>query len=154
HYPKLLAQLAEDGETDTGYDTVGALFVAANATDAAQLPETLATMLRRRDGGMANIGDAKTIDIDEAKQLFPPLGDLPGVIHVPEAARVNGRLLRDSLRRAAERRGAKFIQGNALPIVEQGKVTQVDVGGQTFAPGAVIISGGAWSNGLGDQLGV
>ncbi len=154
HYPNLLAQLAEDGETDTGYATVGALFVAGTAEDATQLPETLAGMKQRRDGGMANIGDVQIIDIAEAKKRFPPLADLPGVIYVPEAARVNGRLLRDSLRRAAERRGVTFIQGNANPTVEQGRVTKVEVDGQTLTPGAVIIAGGAWSNKLGERIGV
>ncbi|MFL5761955.1 MAG: NAD(P)/FAD-dependent oxidoreductase [Thermomicrobiales bacterium] len=154
HYSTLLAQLAEDGETTTGYDTVGALFIAANADEAAQLPSALAAMRQRRAGGMANLGDLQMIDIAQAKQLFPPLADLPGAIHVPEAARVNGRLLRDALRRAAERRGARFMPGNALPTVENGHVTTVEVDGTSFPAGAVIIAGGAWSNTLGERIGV
>jgi glycine/D-amino acid oxidase-like deaminating enzyme len=154
HYPKLLAQLAEDGETTTGYETVGALFIAGNTEEAAFLPAAFDSMRKRRDEGMANIGDLRMIEIAEARQLFPPLADLPGAIHVPGAARVNGRLLRDSLRRAAEKRGAKYLQGDAMPVAENGRVTKVDVSGTSLPVGAVIIAGGAWSNTLGDQIGV
>jgi D-amino-acid dehydrogenase len=154
HYPELLAALAEDGETNTGYDTPGALFIAANDEEAARLPGALAAMRERRDGGMANLGDVRLIDIAEARKLFPPVAELPGAIHVPEASRVNGRLLRDSLRRAAERRGVNFVTGNAMPIVENGRVTKVDVDGNSLLSGAVIIAGGAWSNALGERLGV
>jgi D-amino-acid dehydrogenase len=154
HYPRLLAALAEDGETNTGYETVGALFIAANDEEAARLPGALATMRERRDGGMANLGDVRMIDSVEARQLFPPLADVPGAIYVPEAARVNGRLLRDSLRQAAERRGARFMTGNAVPVVENGRVTKVEVDGNALPAGAVIIAGGAWSNALGERLGV
>jgi D-amino-acid dehydrogenase len=154
HYPELLAALAEDGETNTGYDTPGALFIAANDEEAARLPGALAAMRERRDGGMANLGDVRLIDIAEARKLFPPVAELPGAIHVPEASRVNGRLLRDSLRRAAERRGVKFVTGNAIPIVENGRVTKVEVDGNVLSAEAVIIAGGAWSNALGERLGV
>jgi D-amino-acid dehydrogenase len=154
HYPKLLAALAEDGETNTGYETVGALFIAGNDEEAARLPSALEAMRRRRDAGMANIGDVRLIDATEARRLFPPLADHPGAIHVPEAARVNGRLLRDSLRRAAERRGAAFIPGSAVPVVENGRVTKIEVDGKSLSASSVIITGGAWSNALGDRLGV
>jgi D-amino-acid dehydrogenase len=154
HYPKLLAALAEDGETETGYETVGALFIATNDEEAARLPAALAIMRERRDSGMANIGDVRMIDSAEARKRFPPLAYLPGAIHVPEASRVNGRMLRDSLRRAAERRGVKFVTGNAVPVVEKGRVTKVEVDGTSLPAGAVIIAGGAWSNALGDRLGV
>jgi D-amino-acid dehydrogenase len=154
HYPKLLAALAEDGETETGYETVGALFIAANDEEATRLPAALATMRQRRDAGMANIGEVRMIDSVEARQLFPPLAELPGAIHVPEASRVNGRLLRDSLRRAAERRGVKFLMGNAIPSVESGRVMKVEVDGTSLPARAVIIAGGAWSNALGERLGV
>jgi D-amino-acid dehydrogenase len=154
NYPKLLSALAEDGEIETGYETVGALFIAANDEEAARLPGALATMRQRRDDGMANIGDVRMVNSAEARQLFPPLAELPGAIHVPEASRVNGRLLRDSLRRASERRGIKFVNGNGIPVVENGRVTKVEVDSELLTAGAVIIAGGAWSNTLGERLGV
>jgi D-amino-acid dehydrogenase len=154
HYPKLLAALAEDGETNTGYEVPGALFIAANEEEAARLPATLAAMRERHERGMANLGDVQLIDGGEARRLFPPLAEFPAVIHVPEAARVNGRLLRDSLRRAAERRGVTFMRGDARPVVEHGRATAVEVDGTTLSAGAVIIAGGAWSNALAERIGV
>src|SRR5215211_7297059 len=53
HYPRLLAALAEDGETNTGYEAVGALFIAANDEEATRLPGALEAMRERRDAGMA-----------------------------------------------------------------------------------------------------
>jgi D-amino-acid dehydrogenase len=154
YYPQLLAELAEDGATNTGYETVGELFVAGNAEEAARLPEALALILARRDRGMGNIGDARLIDPADAKALFPALADLPGAISIPEAARVNGRLLRDALKQAAERRGAKLIHGNATLTTDGDRASGVRINGATHAAGAVVIAGGAWSNALGATLGL
>ena len=37
HYPELMAHLAEDGETDTGYAVVGALQVATSESEVERL---------------------------------------------------------------------------------------------------------------------
>src|SRR6266508_5667428 len=103
YYPTLLAELAEDDETDTGYEAVGSLFIARNEDEAAQLPATLRIMIDRRDGGTGHIGDLTMLDGKQARDLFPPLADLPAAIHLAGAARMDGRRLRDSLRRAAEK---------------------------------------------------
>jgi D-amino-acid dehydrogenase len=154
YYPVLLAELAEDGETNTGYEVVGCLFVAKNEDEAAQLPETLRVMTERRDNGMGNLGDLSLVDGATAKSLFPPLAAFPAAIHVSDAARVDGRLFRDSLRRAAEQRGAVTLTGTAIPVTEGDRAIGVNIDGQLHSAGTVVIAGGAWSNDLGDTLGL
>ncbi|HKG26460.1 MAG TPA: FAD-dependent oxidoreductase [Thermomicrobiales bacterium] len=154
YYPTLLAELAEDGETDTGYEVVGCLFVAQNDAEAAQLPATMQVMTERREGGMGNIGDLSLIDGATAKSLFPPLAGFPSAIYLSGAARVDGRRFRDSLRRAAEQRGAVTLTGTAVPVIEDSRAAGVNIDGQLYPAGAVVVSGGAWSNDLGDTLGL
>lgn len=153
-YPELLAQLAEDGETETGYEVVGSLFVASDDQEAARLDEVQRLMEERRDQGMPGIGEVRRLDGREARELFPALADLPGALHVPGSARLDGRLMRDALLRAAEKRGATVLRGDARPVRDGERVTGVEVGGQRIAADAVIIAGGAWSNTLGEAIGL
>ncbi len=152
-YPVLLNELAEDGETETGYEVCGQLVIARDATEAAQLPDVLRLLSERRDQGIGNIGALTLLDSAGARALFPPLAALPGAIHVAEAARVNGRLLRDALRRASERRGGVALTADAHPLISDGRVTGVRVDAQTLAAGSLVIAGGAWSRQLGEMLG-
>lgn len=153
-YPELLAHLAEDGETDTGFAICGGLFVATNEEEAAQLPVRFRAIGERRAAGLRNIGEVTLLDGRAARRLFPPLADIPGAIHLSEVGRVNGRLLRDALRRAAVRRGATLIEGSAEVVHSGGRATGVRVAGREIAAAAVIIAGGAWTNLLGAALGV
>ena len=153
-YPELLAHLAEDGETDTGFAICGGLFVATNEAEAAQLPERFRAIEERRAAGLRNIGEVALLDGREARRLFPPLADIPAAIHLSEVGRVNGRLLRDALRRAAVRRGATLVEGSAEIIHRGGRATSVRVVDREIAADAVIVTGGAWTNMLGAALGV
>jgi D-amino-acid dehydrogenase len=154
YYPRLLAELAADGETNTGYATVGSLFVARTDDEAAQLPEVVALMERRRDAGMGNIGAVSLLSGPEAKEHCPALSDLPAAIHSTGPARVNGRLMRDSLRAAAEKHGAKLMVGKGSIVTNGDRATGVSLNGETIPAGQVLICGGAWSAALGQQLGV
>lgn len=154
YYEELLAQLTEDGETETGYDVCGLLLVAASEEEAARLPGLARLFQERSAVGVRNLGAVSRIGGGEARALFPPLGDLPGAIHVAGAARVDGRLLRDALLRAAERRGARIVQGMAKLVLDDDRVTRVEVDGQQLAAAGVLVAGGAWSSGLADALGV
>ena len=153
-YPELLAALAEDGETNTGFAVCGALFIATNDEEMERLPERLRDMEALRDVGMGNIGEVALLDGGEARKLFPPLADLPGAIHLSGVGRVDGRLLRHSLRRAARRRGATLIDGSAEIVRVGERVVGVRAAGQELPADAVILAGGAWSNALGDALGL
>jgi D-amino-acid dehydrogenase len=156
-YPELIAQLAEDGETVTGFEVCGALFVATSDEEAALLPDVFRIYQERQAVGVPNMGEVRRLTGREARELFPPLAEHPGAILVPAAARVDGRLIRDAMRRAAERRGARIVRGNARPAVSGGRVSGVRIeGGDTaerLTADAVVIAAGAWSNELGDVLG-
>jgi D-amino-acid dehydrogenase len=154
YYPRLVEELSADGESDTGYETTGALYIARDADEAALLPETLEIMRARRDRGMGNIGEVRMIDDQEARERFPPLARLPRAILVPDAARVNGRLIRGALRRASEKRGVRFIHGSASLVREGDRVTGVRVNGETLPVGTIVVAGGAWSATLCDELGI
>ncbi len=153
-YPELLAHLAEDGETDTGFAICGGLFVATNDAEAEQLPERFRAIEARRVAGLRNIGAVALLDGREARRLFPALADIPGAIHLSDVGRVNGRLLRDALRRAAVLRGAKMIAGSAAIVRSGGRATGVRVDGRELTADAVLVTGGAWTQQLGDALGV
>ena len=153
-YPELLARLAEDGETDTGFAICGGLFVATSEEEAERLPERLAAIEERRESGMANIGEVTMLDGAAARALFPPLADIPGAIHLSAIGRVNGRLMRDALRRAATKRGAMIIHSSAEIVQRGGRATGVRVDGREIAADAVIIAGGAWATEFEIDLGV
>ncbi len=153
-YPELLAALAEDGEQDTGFAVCGGLFVATSDEEMERLPGHLRAIEARREAGLRNIGAVALLDGREARRLFPALGDIPGAIHLAEVGRVDGRLLRDALQRAARRRGATIVRGDATVIRRGGRADGVRVAGRDLPADAVIIAGGAWSNAVGAALGV
>ncbi|MBA3643013.1 MAG: FAD-binding oxidoreductase, partial [Chloroflexia bacterium] len=112
-YPELLASLVDDGEAHTGYEVVGKLFVATDDAEHGRLEETLALFNRRREDGMPNLGAMEILTSEAAQQRFPPLARIAAAISIPEAARVDGALLRDALIAAARKRGARIRQGRA-----------------------------------------
>src|SRR5690606_7289282 len=85
---------------------------------------------------------------------FPPLAEEYSSIHVSGAARVNGRALRNSLVRAAQKLGAAYIKGNAKLIHKGAQVIGVGVEGRQYVGDAVIATAGAWSKELLLPLGI
>lgn len=153
HYPDLVAALAEDEAGDTGYEVVGELVIGRDATEAATLPSKLTAILARQASGMPNIGEARLLDPDEAVRRFPPLRRPEGAIWVRDAARVDGRLLRDALRRGIERHGGRVVTGNAIPERSGDRVTGIRVNGERIAVDGLVLSPGAWANELTGALG-
>jgi len=153
HYPTLLAHLAEDGETETGYEVAGALFVATSGAEAARLPAVQRLVEERRLAGVSHIGMVSRVGAAGARELFPALGHIEDAFHVAGAARVDGRLLRDALQRAARKHGAAILRGDAV-LARDGEGAQVTVDGRVLPTDAVVIAGGAWSNRLAETLGV
>jgi D-amino-acid dehydrogenase len=153
YYPRLLEELAEDGAGETGYRTVGGLFVARDDEEAARLPETMAIIAERRASGLGNIGELTMLTGAEAKERFPALANLPGAIHLADAARVDGRLLRKALMRAAIGRGARFRGGAASLRVEPGRATAL-LDGEPVPSDGVLVAAGAWSSALAEQAGL
>ena len=151
-YDELIPALAESGAPDTGYGKVGMLFVARDDAEWERLPEAFRRMEERRAAGMGNLGELAFIDPAETKARFPAVADVVGAIHVPEAARVNGRSLRDSLRHAALGLGAQAVTASA-EIGRNGDRATVTIEGTTVSPEAIVIAGGAWSPALTEAIG-
>jgi D-amino-acid dehydrogenase len=154
YFPTFLSYLAEDGEPDPGYGVVGALFVATDDDESERLPNILKQAQERRAKGVPNIGDVQLVTSAEAKALHPALGDMRAAIYFPGSARMDARLVRDALRRAADRRGLSVVDGDATVIRDGDRVTGVQVGDDVIACGSVIVSAGAWSPPLGESLGL
>lgn len=85
YYRELVPWLASDGERGTGYGEVGALYLATDDHEREQLSNNLGLALSR--------GDVTRLDNAEARRLFPPLRPDAEVVHIPNLARVDGRLL-------------------------------------------------------------
>jgi D-amino-acid dehydrogenase len=148
YYPRMLDELRDDEAGDTGYRTIGALFVARNEQEADRLPETMMAIEARRESGLGNIGNLTMVSGTEARKLFPALSVLPGAIHVADAARVDGRLLRGALRTGALRHNVREIEGTA-DLQRSGSRVIALVNGKRHDAGSVVIAGGAWSSSLG-----
>src|SRR5271166_5138466 len=145
YYPELLAMLAEDGEADTSYAKVGTLRVSR---DNAPL-EAIETVLRSQRSARPEIGDVGLVGPGEPRRAFPPLA--PGLrgLWISGGARVDGRSMRDSLLRAAERHGARRLRGTAVL-----HLPGVTVDGQYVSAAVVVVAAGAWTAQVCAPLGI
>jgi D-amino-acid dehydrogenase len=153
-YEELLHRLRDDGETETGYAVVGAIVVAVKDDEVGRLEGIAHAAEQRRDAGTTHIGNVRLVDGAQARALFPPLGDFPAALHVAGSARVDGRLIRGALRRAAARRSARIVSGEAQLAIEHGRVVGADVSDERIAADAVILAGGAWSGNALHRFGI
>lgn len=155
YYPELIARLAEDGETDTGYAVVGALQVATSDSEAERLGPLRRECEARRAAGFLHIGEVTELDGKSARRYFPLLGEaVRGALHASGAARVDGRRLLSALRRAFERRGGRWAQGSAEVVLASGRAAGVRTDGSVWPAEIVAVAGGAWSSALGERLGL
>ncbi len=150
HYPTLIEELKNDGEEEVGYRKVGALCVSKDTDELDEIEKRVSA--KQQDAPEA--GEIKRLNADQTRKLFPPLNEkLEGVL-VSGAARVDGRLLREALKRAAQKHGAQFIEGEGMLIYESNKVTGVKVNGETILADSVLITTGAWAPELLKPLGI
>ncbi|UOQ91598.1 FAD-binding oxidoreductase [Halobacillus shinanisalinarum] len=150
YYPALVAELEADGEKETGYKRVGALRLH---TDEEKLDEMLERALERSKDA-PEMGEITRLSPAETQAMFPPLAEEYGAVHMSGAARVDGRALRDALLRAAKRKGAVFVKGDASLLVEGGQVKGVKTEADTLYADRVIVAAGAWAKELVQPLGV
>lgn len=105
YYPELIAQLKEDGEHDVGYKKVGALAVNS---DSEKLDE-IENRARARQKDAPEMGDITRLRAVQTRERFPLLDKDLESVFVSGAARVDGRLLRNALKRAAQKDGGIAI---------------------------------------------
>lgn len=141
HYSELLAMLADDGQAETGYARVGALFVAEQGRTLAGM----AALLRSRRATAPDMGELTALAPGEPGRMFPPLAPGLAGFWIAGAARIDGRAIRDSLLRAAVRRGARRVPGNATLEQTGDRVTGVRVGAERIDADAVVVAAGAWT---------
>jgi D-amino-acid dehydrogenase len=156
YYPALIAQLQTEQVGETGYARCGELIVAVTEDELEPFDQArrLIFAWQQRRGAPAP-ADLHPVSSEQARELFPALAPVLGAIYYRQAARVDGRLLVQALRRAAERRGLVVRQASVDRLSLKGSaIAGVMVGGETLAAGKVAIAGGAWSQAFGDQLGV
>src|SRR6476646_7065250 len=87
HYRTLIAQLADAGTPDPRYDVCGALRIAFREFDDPYFAANAEQSLARHPDTL------RTVSPDEARDLFPPLGDVRAALFNPCGARVDGRAL-------------------------------------------------------------
>ena len=143
-YRGLVAQLAEDGETELGYRRVGGL-VAPD--DPAEL-DAAEARVRARVGNSDEAGRIERLTPAQARGLFPPLREDLAGLFLSGGARVNGRLIAAAMRRAAAKRGARTLEGSAELMLEGSRAVGVRVDGEAIGADAVIVAAGAWAPAL------
>jgi D-amino-acid dehydrogenase len=149
-YPKLIRALAADGQTDTGFAQVGAIYLH---TDATRLKE-MEDRAKRRRREAPEMGEIARLSPAETQALFPPLSERYASLHISGGARVDGRLLRDALINAAKRYGASYKQGDARLVHQDRRVTGVTINGERISGEMVILAAGVWANDVLESLGV
>lgn len=150
YYPELIAQLQEEGETETGYAQVGALSVHHDPVKIGQMKER--ATLRKTDA--PEIGEITELTESQTRGFFPLLAEGWSSVRISGAARVDGRALRDALIRSAQRSGAVVIHGEASLQVHANRVTGVTAGNTTFSADSIIVCAGAWASALLQPLGI
>jgi D-amino-acid dehydrogenase len=136
-YPELVAALEDEGHSDIGYTRCGKLVVALDGEQAGWIASYLA-LLRDPTTAAAPADPASLYEITpaEARDKFPPLGDVTAAFVSDEGARVDGRLLERALLASAVDHGL---------TIEHRRVARLD----DLPDGdAVIVAGGAWSPAL------
>ena len=149
-YPSLINDLKNDGESETGYVQIGALSIQKDPEKLNKIVDR--AQLRRQDA--PEMGTITQFSQEETKALFPPLDEAFAAVSISGGARVDGRKLRDSLLRAAQKNGAKLLNEGAELLWKETEVLGVKAGGTTITADSVIICAGAWARQLLKPLGV
>jgi D-amino-acid dehydrogenase len=147
----------------TGWGRCGLLSIGLRAHEDGWFSPFADTVLRRAPDEVAEITP------EEAGALFPPLGPVHRVLHAPGSARVDGRGVAAALRAASQARGVEFVRGAAHGVTA-GTDTRIGGGAgntwgrhvdtvaveghQNVSCSALAVAGGAWTEAVGEWLGV
>lgn len=143
HYPRLMAELREDGHAP-GYEAVGGMSVDLEGDDAGF--DLLSTLSERPE--FATMGRVERLAPGEPRSRFPLLPESYGGVHIEGMARIDGRAARAALFNAAEERGLRYFKGDSRLLWNGERVTGVRVGSEDLEAPVVVVAAGAWSAGL------
>ncbi len=151
YYPTLIAELLAGGRRrrSIGYGRVGALVLSDHEADLDAAQERT----ERRAAGDPAVGSIRRIPSRAARAMFPPLREGIDALHIEGAARVDGRLLAETLLESAGSRPVAVRPGAAALTVAGDRVTGVRADGVEFPADQVVLAGGAWTNDLLEPLG-
>lgn len=156
YYPDLVDSLSADGVGETGYAVRGTLVVDPPDGDPGAFEAGRRRILDRKERtGYPPDDRLYEVDPDEARDLFPALGDMRSAIYYEDGARVDGRTFRDALLDAGEAHGLELRQADAEAVlVDDDAVAGVVVDGERIPATNAVIAGGAWSPAFEDDLGI
>lgn len=154
YYRTLTEMIEEDGGGDTGYGRVPVMVVAGRGDSRDSFDQARQQFLRFKDQDFAQPG-LKDIAAQDARELFPPLGHVEGVLVDEDGARVDGKMLQSALQRAGVGRGLTVVRDGVDRLAVSGdRVTGVVLRGRTLACNAVVLSTGAWLSQFQDTLAI
>ncbi|WP_010098926.1 NAD(P)/FAD-dependent oxidoreductase [Ornithinibacillus scapharcae] len=149
-YPTIINELEKDGETNTGYAQVGAISLHRDEKKLIAMQER--ALKRRKDA--PEIGEVSILNSTQTRELVPYIDEVYSAVHVSGAARVDGRVFRNALLNAAQKYGAKRIDGKATIIHRDRTVIGIKVEDEVFEANTVIAACGAWMNDFLSPLGI
>ncbi|MDC3417124.1 NAD(P)/FAD-dependent oxidoreductase [Aquibacillus salsiterrae] len=152
YYPHLIKELEADGETETGYRRVGTISIRKDKNKVIAMEERA----RHRRETAPEIGEISVLSKEQTSNLFPPLDKEFESIYISGGARVDGRKLRNSMQRAAEKNGATIIRGKAAALSSNANndVNGVYVGDEFVEADVVIVTAGVWAKQFLEPLGI
>ena len=141
-YPDFVAELEEQSGAETGYERRGALHVALDRDEAAEL--------RRRHELQRSLGlEAEWLTPSRCRDLEPGLAPaIAGGVHAPGEAAVDPRALCAALLAGLEREGAEVRSGAAAveALIEGERIVGVRTqAGEEVRAGAVVLASGCWA---------
>lgn len=153
YYRELIPQLSNH---ETGY-TACPLLIVALVGDEENFAAHRDRIQQRQFRWAADFGPhPAVVDVNPgfAQARCPALGPVSGALYHEGAARVDGRLLCESLKASAENLGARFVAASIDTIaVEDGRLKSIETDGTHYPMDTLVIAGGAWSNAFAPQLG-
>ncbi len=141
-WPAFAAELAAESAVDPGFIPGGAVHVALDRDEAAEL--------RRRHELMTSLGlDAEWLGASECRTLEPGLHPAAvGGVHAPHEAAVDPSQVVRALSSACERAGVAIICGVEVDgaVLDGGRLAGVEsTDGERHLAGATVLAAGAWS---------
>jgi len=149
HYPDLITELENLGETETGYKQVGIVSIHEDSK-----LDKMEAKARERKEDAPEMGIIERLSAEQTKALFPHAGTEYGSLYVSGAARVDGRSVRDALISAARKLGAEIVAGDARLLVENNRVIGAETEQRQFYADSIVSAGGAWAPELFKSLGL
>jgi len=140
YYETLINNLAIDGFRETGYKKVGAIHLHE---DIKKLEELKQIAIARREDA-PEIGNILILQNKEVLEKSPVIKDNYAGLFIEGAARVDGRLLKESMLQAAIQNGAEFVEGKATFVQDDKKEIKVAINESILEADHIIATNGVW----------